>query len=84
MEAKILSGYYDLVIYPWTVHRAPGTAPVFAKDKPFWNAVSRTLPSDRIVFIDTTDDVFADPDDVLYDYCGKGIIFRRSLHDHEC
>lgn len=86
VRQRILNKEYDLVIYPWTVHGVPGTdvRPVLTKDKPFWAEVSAVLPASRIVFVDTTDDVFNDPDEVLRDMCGKGHIFRRSLHDVDC
>lgn len=84
LRTKIEGGAFDLVIYVWTVHHKENNGWMSVEHKPFWHSVSQVLPPSRIAFVDTTDDVYKDPDDAIYDMCGKGTIFRRSLHDHPC
>jgi hypothetical protein len=83
-KERILAHEYDLVIYTWTAHPGGDSKGEFLKDRPLWEEVSTAYLPAEIVFIDSTDDVYFDPTPVLAEMCGKGTIFRRSLHDKEC
>ena len=84
IRARILNHEYDLIIYPWTVHPDRNVKGEFLKDRLLWEEVSTVYLPPEIVFVDTTDDLYFDPTPVLMEMCGKGTIFRRSLHDKEC